>query len=257
MNLCVLGGGSRGNCTYIESGDTRILIDNGFSGKEITARMAVIDRHPEQLSAVIVTHEHSDHVSGVGVLSRRYNLPVYANPATHRAAAGKVGNLSALEEFSTGSRFVVNNLEVHPFAISHDAAEPVGFVIDDGRQRVGYCTDTGKVTKLMAHLLSRCHGLVLESNHDPQMLMDGPYPFPLKQRVQSNLGHLSNGDAASFVSGLGNSSLRTLILSHLSETNNHPRLARTAFEHTTAGFSKNIELSLACQDCTGDLIDLG
>lgn len=257
MKLCVLGGGSRGNCTYIESGTTRILIDNGFSGKEITRRMAVIDRHPEQLSGIIVTHEHNDHVSGVGVLSRRYNLPVYANSATHRAAAGKVGNLSALEEFSTGSRFVINNLEIHPFAISHDAAEPVGFVIDDGRWRVGYCTDTGMVTRLMAHLLGCCHGLVLESNHDPQMLRDGPYPFPLKQRVQSNLGHLSNGDAASFVNGLGSSSLRTLILSHLSETNNHPRLARVAVENTIDGFLGNIELLLACQSGPGSFVDLG
>lgn len=257
MKLCVLGGGSRGNCTYIESGTTRILIDNGFSGKEITRRMAVIDRHPEQLSGIIVTHEHNDHVSGVGVLSRRYHLPVYANPATHRAAAAKVGDISVMEEFSTGSRFVINDLDIHPFAISHDAAEPVGFVINDGRQRIGYCTDTGKVTKLMAHLLCRCQGLVLESNHDPQMLRDGPYPFPLKQRVQSNLGHLSNGEAASFISELENSSLRTLILAHLSETNNHPRLARTAVENTIAGFAKNVELLLACQACPGAFIELG
>lgn len=257
MKLCVLGGGSRGNCTYVESGDTGILIDNGFSGKEITARMAIIGRHPEQLSGIIVTHEHNDHINGVGVLSRRYNLPVYANPATHRAAAGKVGNLSALAEFSTGSRFVINELEIHPFAISHDAAEPVGFVIDDGCHRVGYCTDTGTVTKLMAHLLSRCHGLILESNHDPQMLMDGPYPFPLKQRVQSNLGHLSNREAALFIRELGNSNLRNLVLSHLSETNNHPRLARTMVENIITGFSESIELLLACQDCPGDFIDLG
>jgi phosphoribosyl 1,2-cyclic phosphodiesterase len=257
MKLCVLGGGSRGNCTYLESGTTRILIDNGFSGKEITRRMAVIGRHPEQLTGIIVTHEHTDHVSGVGVLSRRYNLPVYANSATHLAAGGKVGNLYAIEEFLTGSRFVINDLEIHPFAISHDAAEPVGFVIDDGDWRVGYCTDTGTVTKLMAHLLCRCQGLVLESNHDPQMLKDGPYPFPLKQRVQSNLGHLANGDAASFVSGLGNSYLRTLILSHLSETCNHPRLARTAFESSISGFSENIELLIACQSSPGALIDFG
>ncbi len=256
MKFCVLGSGSRGNCTYLESGTTRILIDNGFSGKEIALRMAAIDRHPDQLSGILVTHEHNDHIKGVGVLSRRHRLPVYANPATHRAAAVKVGSISVREEFFTGNWFVIGDLEIHPFAISHDAAEPVGFVINDGRHRVGYCTDTGMVTKLMSHLLSGCHGLVLESNHDPRMLRDGPYPFPLKQRVQSNLGHLSNGDAASFVSGLGNSNLRTLVLSHLSETNNHPELARAAVDETIAGFSESIELSLASQACPGAFIDL-
>lgn len=226
MRFCVLGSGSRGNCTYIEAGETRLLIDAGFSGKEITRRLALIGRNPEQLSAILVTHEHNDHIAGVGVLSRRFKLPVYANPGTHLGAEGRVGKLFDLREFSTGQRFGLAGLEIHPFAISHDTADPVGFVVDSGLQRIGYCTDTGRVTKLMAHLLGNCNGLILEANHDPGMLKDGPYPLPLKQRVGSNRGHLANAEAVSFARQLGRGTLQTLVLAHLSETNNHPDLVR-------------------------------
>ncbi len=256
MRFCVLGSGSRGNCTYIEAGETRLLIDAGFSGKEIAARLALIGRKPEQLTAILVTHEHNDHVAGVGVLSRRFKLPVYANQGTHRAAEHRVGKLFALREFSTGQRFILGELEVHPFAISHDTADPVGFVVDSGNLRVGYCTDTGRVTKLMAHLLGKCQGLILEANHDPGMLQDGPYPFPLKQRVGSNMGHLANADAASFARRLDGGALRTLVLAHLSETNNHPDLVlkemKKKFEHS----STRPEILLATQSGPCPLVDL-
>lgn len=251
----MLGSGSRGNCTFIEEGGTRILIDAGFSGKEITRRLAAINRSPEQLSAILVTHEHNDHIAGVGVLSRRFHLPVYANYGTHEAAENKIGKLFALREFSTGDRFVFDDLEIHPFAVSHDTADPVGFIIKGGEYSVGYCTDTGRATKLMEHLLGQCHGLILEANHDPQMLRDGPYPLPLKQRVRSSRGHLANGDAASFLCGLTGGPLQVLVLAHVSETNNHPDLVLQAMEDLFPGVSRP-RIILATQSCPGPLIDL-
>ncbi len=256
MRFCVLGSGSRGNCTYIEAGDTCILIDAGFSGKEITRRLALIGRRPEQLSAILVTHEHNDHVAGVGVLSRRFKLPVHANRKTSLAAESKVGKLFAFREFSTGQRFVLGTLEVHPFAISHDTADPVGFVVDSGALRLGYCTDTGRVTKLMVHLLGRCQGLILEANHDPGMLRDGPYPFYLKQRVGSNMGHLANADAASFVHRLDGGVLQTLVLAHLSETNNHPDLVVEEMRKKFDASSARPEILLATQSGPCPLVDL-
>lgn len=255
MKFCVLGSGSRGNCTYIEEGNTRILIDAGFSGKEIARRLACINRSPEQLSALLVTHEHNDHIAGVGVLSRRFKLPVYANSGTHGASKRKVGKLFAFREFFTGRRFDLGDLEIHPFAVSHDTADPVGFIVRGSEHSVGYCTDTGRVTKLMEHLLGQCHGLILEANHDPQMLQDGPYPLQLKQRVRSNRGHLANSDAAAFVRGLPAGTLRVLVLAHLSETNNHPDLASQAMEDL---FPRTLrpEFVLATQGSAGSLIDL-
>ncbi len=247
MKFSVLGSGSEGNCTYVESGDTCFLIDNGFSGKELVHRLDRIGCRPDKLKAILITHEHNDHVRGVGVLSRRYNLPVYANLATHRAASKKVGRLVQEEIFVTGKSFLVGSLEIHPFAISHDTVDPVGFVIDDGRVRLGYCTDTGRVSKLMAHLLGRCKGLILESNYDPDMLWQGPYPLPLKQRIKSSLGHLANKDAASFVKQLANSSLSTLVLAHLSKTNNLPQLAAESLNRVNPELKSGVEFVVSCQ----------
>ncbi len=251
----MLGSGSRGNSTYVEAGNTSILIDAGFSGKEIARRLAIINKVPEHLRAILVTHEHNDHIAGVGVLSRRYNLPVYANLGTWKAAEKKLGALFEFREFCTGTTFRLEELEIHPFATSHDTADPVGFIVENAGLVLGYCTDTGRVTKLMEHLLGQCHGLILEANHDPKMLQQGPYPMPLKQRVRSSSGHLANADAASFIRSMSNSPLQALVLAHLSETNNHPDLVIRAMLHHCAGacFPKPV---LAKQSCPGPLIDL-
>ncbi len=247
LNFCVLGSGSKGNCTLVESGSTAILIDAGFSGKEVRRRLALVDRSPEDLTAIMVTHEHGDHISGVGVLSRKYNLPVYANAGTHLASEARVKKLHKRVEFGTGEPFVIDGLDVHPFRISHDTADPVGFVISDGCAAVGYCTDTGRVTKLIAHHVRKCRALILEANHDQQMLMDGPYPMPLKQRVRSNQGHLANGDAARFLAGLVDSSLQYVVLAHLSETNNLPEIALQRVEKELQAMAFNFEIVIAGQ----------
>jgi len=257
MKFCILGSGSKGNCTLVEAGSTAVLIDAGFSGKEITRRLALIHRSPEDLTAILVTHEHGDHVCGVGVLSRRCRLPVYANQGTHRAAASRVKKLHKRLEFGTGTSFTVGDLEVHPFQVSHDTADPVGFVIADRNTALCYCTDTGQVTKLIGHHVRRCRALILEANHDPQMLMDGPYPLPLKQRVRSKQGHLANGDAARFLAGLVDSSLRYVVLAHLSETNNLPEIAMARIRRELEAVEFGFEILFAAQGEPTNLISLG
>jgi phosphoribosyl 1,2-cyclic phosphodiesterase len=247
LNFCVLGSGSRGNCTLVESGSTTILVDAGFSGKEIRRRLALVDRSPEELTAIVVTHEHGDHISGVGVLSRKYHLPVYANAGTHLASEARVKKLHKRVEFGTGEPFTIDGLAIHPFRVSHDTADPVGFVISDAHAAVAYCTDTGRVSKLIAHHVRKCRALILEANHDQQMLMDGPYPMPLKQRVRSNQGHLANGDAARFLAGLVDSSLQYVVLAHLSETNNLPEVALARVKKELQSMEIDFKIVVAAQ----------
>lgn len=230
MKFSVLGSGSKGNCTLVQSGSTRVLIDNGFSGKEVLARLHAIGVAADTLTALVITHEHGDHIKGVGVLARRLRLPIYANGATYRAGEQLLGNLPLRREFGTGESFVIDDLHLHPFALSHDSADPVGFVVGDGEQRMGYCTDTGTITRLMHHHLRLCQALILETNHDVELLRQGPYPLPLQQRVLSNRGHLANSDALAFARFLLHGELQSLVLAHLSEVNNTPQLVQAEVE---------------------------
>jgi phosphoribosyl 1,2-cyclic phosphodiesterase len=228
MYFSVLGSGSKGNSVYVESGTTAILIDAGFSGKEITARLQSLGRRVEDLTAVFVTHEHHDHIHGVGVISRRYQIPVYSNYGTFKGGEHILGRLSSYSEFATGDTIQMQELQIRSFAVSHDAADPVGFIIGNGKVSLACCTDTGKVSHLLRQRLMGCNGLVLEFNHDLQMLKDGPYSPALQQRVRSDHGHLANEDAACFLQSLLHDQLQYVILAHLSTANNHPDLAMKA-----------------------------
>lgn len=228
MRFSVLGSGSKGNSVYIEEGSTAILIDNGFSGKELEQRLSSIGRSLDNLTAICVTHEHNDHIRGVGVVSRRCKVPVYANGGTFASAEKKIGAPFRFVEFGTGDDLAIQDLEVRSFRVSHDSADPVGFVISNGREYLGYCTDTGAVSKLMELRLAHCHGLILEFNHNLEMLKNGPYPLVLQQRVRSSQGHLANEDAGQFLKRLLHRNLKTTVLAHLSETNNTPELALRA-----------------------------
>ncbi len=225
MKFSVLGSGSRGNCVYIESQKSGILIDGGFSGKQIQARLQKIDRDLDRIGTIFVTHEHHDHIGGVGVLSRRCRLPIYANGPTFSAGEKKLGKLHKRIETEVGETVAYSDFQVRSFSISHDAAEPVGYVVSDGEISLGYCTDIGKVTTLVARHLAGCNALVLEFNHDLEMLKNGPYPLQLQQRVKSSHGHLANGDAADFLKELLHDDMKHVVLAHLSETNNDPTLA--------------------------------
>ncbi len=219
--ICPLASGSRGNSLFISTPDTALLVDAGLSGKEIERRMAVIGQAPETLSAIIITHEHSDHIRGAGILSRRFKVPVYVTPRTFSACQG-LGKIDRLTHFECGTPFDVGSIRINPFSISHDAADPVGMTLGFKEKKIGVATDLGIATTLVKEHLKNCHALYLESNHDPDMLINGPYPWHLKQRIKSRCGHLSNADAKNLVSELLHPDLHHIILAHLSEENNHP-----------------------------------
>ncbi len=172
----------------------------------------------------LVTHEHSDHVSAAGTLSRKFNLPVYMTRGTLENLPPNIGQCASVTVFRTGSSFTIGDLVIHPFATSHDAGEPSGFIIENNGLRLGICTDLGIATNLVKVRLKGCHGLVLEANHDVNRLLEGPYPWFLKQRIRSAHGHLSNEDACNLLEVVYHEDLRCVTLAHLSETNNHPDL---------------------------------
>jgi phosphoribosyl 1,2-cyclic phosphodiesterase len=255
MRFSVLGSGSRGNAVYIEAGNSSVLIDAGFSGKELQRRMETVGRDLADVNAICITHEHNDHICGAGVISRRYEIPVVINGGTLEAASSKMGKLFGTTIFSPGDVIAVGDLEIRSFCISHDTADPVGYVISDGQKRLGYLTDTGKVSHLMARRLLSCHGIILEFNHDLEMLKYGPYPLPLQQRVRSSRGHLSNEDAADFLTDLMEGEIREVVLAHLSEKNNTVELAREAALKRLAQWPA-VNLHIAGQDNAMPLLQL-
>ena len=226
MRFASLGSGSRGNATLIEAGSTLVMVDCGFSCREAERRMACLDRSPEQLSAVLVTHEHGDHVRGVPVLARKYRLPVWLTRGTH---------LFMQDDASLDLHFIdghhsrgLGDLEVHPYTVPHDAREPCQFAFTDGVHRLGMLTDTGRITAHIRESLDACDALLLECNHDTDMLARGPYSSALKARVGGPLGHLSNTQAAGLLGDIDTSRLQHVVAAHLSEQNNQPQLAREA-----------------------------
>lgn len=225
LSVCVLASGSRGNATYLSDGQTAILIDAGLSGKEIQRRMAARGLDPHRLDAILVSHEHSDHIQGVGVLARRFGLSVYISKATHLASQRALGKLPGTCSFTCGRAFSIGSLAVHPFTTSHDAEDPAGFTISCSGAKVGLATDLGIITAVVQEHLKACDILILEANHDARMLIDGPYPWPLKQRIRGRSGHLSNDDAAALLQILRHDRLAHVILAHLSEENNTPEIA--------------------------------
>lgn len=229
MRICLLASGSKGNSLLVESGQTRLLVDAGMSARELHKRLAMVGVAAESLDALLVTHEHVDHVRGLGPLVRQLRLPVYL----HTDLAGQlpdVGKAECVREFAAGEDFIVNDLTIRPFAITHDSLAPVGFTFTGEQGKVGVATDLGVVTRLVCECLRGCRALVIETNHDEEMLRDGPYPWPLKQRVRSTHGHLSNRAGSALLRELLWDGLETVFLGHLSETNNRPEMALAAVQ---------------------------
>ncbi len=225
LSVCVLASGSRGNAVYISDGTTSVLLDAGLSGKEIQHRMQRRSLDPSSLTALLVSHEHNDHVHGIGVLARRYGLPVYISRKTLQSAAANLGRVDRFEHFVCGTDFRIGGLRLHPFSTSHDAADPAGFTIRSNGLKIGIATDLGTAPGMVRHHLQDCRMVILEANHDPAMLEKGPYPWPLKQRVKSRTGHLSNDESGRLLQTLQHERLEFVVLAHLSETNNTPALA--------------------------------
>lgn len=226
LRFSFLGSGSRGNGLLVQAGDTRVLVDCGFSASEAERRLQRLGCEAGQLSAILVTHEHADHISGVARLSRKHRLPVWMTGGTR--VSGRCDAGSSIGTFSAHETFVIGDLEIQPYPVPHDAREPAQFVFHDGRARLGLLTDTGSITPHIQACLDGVDALLLECNHDPRMLAEGRYSARLKQRVGGRLGHLSNQQAADLLRALDHSRLRHVVAAHLSHENNTPQLAAAA-----------------------------
>ncbi len=257
MKIVPLASGSSGNSYLIRQGEHSILVDAGLTCKQLLLRIDQVGEDPGRIKGLIVSHAHSDHIKGVGVLSRKFKIPVYMNSGTMSVASKSMGELAATEIFETGRSFEVSCFRVHPFAVPHDCAEPVGFRISHKSTRIGIATDLGVPTSLVANLLSDVQAVVLESNHDPEMLMDGPYPWELKQRVRGRLGHLSNHQTAQLLQRIVNDELKVVILAHMSETNNRADLALKIVKKGVPAFlDQKGSILCAFQDRVGPEIEL-
>jgi phosphoribosyl 1,2-cyclic phosphodiesterase len=228
MRFALLGSGSRGNATLVVKGKTALLIDCGFSARELERRLAGVGMSAAALSAIVVTHEHQDHIAGVGAVARKYRLPVWLSHGSYRAAERRLGELPAPQLLNCHQRFTIGELELQPFPVPHDAREPCQLVVGDGARRLGILTDAGRSTQHIESCLDACDALILECNHDPKMLADGPYPPALQARVGGELGHLSNAQSAALLGRLDTRRLQHLVAAHISEKNNCPELASAA-----------------------------
>ena len=228
MRFASLGSGSEGNALVVEAGDTRVMIDCGFTIRDTRTRLARLGLEPGALNAILVTHEHADHVGGVPAFAARYRIPVWATFGTLVAAGGRFEGVDRVFGFDSHDSFAIGALTIMPFAVPHDAREPVQFVVGDGAQRVGVLTDLGTSTPHVEASLSGCDALVLECNHDLDMLEHGDYPYPLKKRIAGRLGHLHNEAAAEILARIDTSRLMHVIAAHLSQQNNTRELARGA-----------------------------
>jgi phosphoribosyl 1,2-cyclic phosphodiesterase len=228
VRFASIGSGSEGNGLVVEAGDTRILIDCGFGVRDTAARLARIGVAPETLSAILVTHEHSDHVGGVPAFAARHRIPVWLTFGTMSVVGAKFAGMERVYGFDSHERFAIGALEIQPVTVPHDAREPVQYVIGDGAHRLGVLTDIGTSTAHVETCLSGCDALVLECNHDLGMLANGDYPPSLKQRIASRFGHLHNEAAAELLARIDTSRLVHIIAAHLSRENNTPALASMA-----------------------------
>jgi phosphoribosyl 1,2-cyclic phosphodiesterase len=262
MWFCSLYSGSSGNCLYVGSEKANILIDAGLSGKRIANSLDEIGISPRDIDALLITHEHSDHIKGAGILSRMFNIPIYANNNTWESMKGMIGNIKEenIRVIDTGDPFEIGDIVVKSYSTPHDAAESVGYSFIHGKKKVCIATDIGHVSGTVFENVRDSDLILLESNHDVEMLKFGPYPYVLKRRILSNIGHLSNDDAGKAIPEmLGNKRL-TVVLGHLSQQNNYPELAyqtvMTVLKECGVDVRKDITLDLAHRDRTGTFFDI-
>lgn len=259
MEFCSLYSGSSGNCLYVASDKTKILIDSGLSGKKVQEGLKEIGVNPQDINGIVITHEHDDHIKSAGILSRRFNLPIYANTNTWEAMINKLGDIKRenIKIFDNYNPFDIGDICVQPYEIPHDAASPCGYSFIHGGKKVSIATDIGYASDTVKENIKDSDFILLESNHDVEMLKVGPYPYPLKRRVLSNEGHLSNEDAGKAIVEILNSKIKKVMLGHLSKTNNYPELAyRTVLSVLEMNGIKDgvdIEIDIAHRDKVGRL----
>jgi len=258
VTLTILGSGSGGNCAYVETAEARILVDAGFSPRQIRQRLATIGRVPENLTAVLVTHEHSDHVQGLTGIASKLNIPVYCNRATKEAFEFQLKTRFSCNLFDTGASFEIGDVRVDSFAIPHDAQDPVGFLLRTAAGNIGFATDLGHMTKLVLERIRPANVLILESNHDVKMLQNCPRrSWSLKQRILGRHGHLSNEAAAEAVAQVMSSELKHLYLAHLSRECNKPELAHYVMAEQLHHIgAKHVQMQIAAQETPCKTLEL-
>lgn len=227
MKFCTLSSGSSGNCHYVATEQYAVLVDAGLSGKAIQGHFDLIQENIQNVKGILITHEHSDHTKGAGILSRRFKIPIYANEKTWEAMEKDLGKIAPehIKIFKTGDTLELEDLKIRSYGISHDAKEPVGYVFENGNRKISVLTDTGIATREIQEQIRDSDLMVLESNHDVKMLEVGPYPYYLKRRIKSEFGHLSNEDCGNLLCELLGEKRQIVLLGHLSKENNFPELA--------------------------------
>lgn len=263
MRLCSIASGSSGNCIYVGSENTHLLVDTGISRKRIEEGLHSLEIKGEELDGILITHEHADHIQGLGVFSRKYQIPIYATPGTLRGIKSYKGLGKMPEglyrEIKVDSNFTLGDIEVHPFAISHDANEPSGYRFEHGEKKIAVATDLGKYDAYTVEKLKDLNAILLESNHDLHMLEVGPYPYYLKQRVMGDRGHLSNELSGRLLCDILHGNLQNVVLGHLSKENNYAELAyETVKLEVTLGNNPykgdEIPISVAKRDGVSEVI---
>ena len=228
MRFASLGSGSRGNALIVEAAGTRIMVDCGFSARSTVERLQRLGIDASSIDGVLLTHEHSDHVAGVVRFCARFDVPVYLTHGTHAALSSRNEEMPACRLIDSHQPMAIGSIEITPFPVPHDAREPVQYLVSDGARRLGVLTDCGAVTPHVLGVLDGCQALVVECNHDPDLLAASDYPAMLKKRIAGKYGHLSNGEAASLLKSLDRRHLQHVLAAHLSEENNRPLLAEAA-----------------------------
>ena len=257
MEFCSIFSGSSGNCLYVASENTKILIDAGLTGKKIQEGLKEIGVNPGDIKGIVITHEHDDHIKSAGILSRRFNIPIYANTKTWEAMIGSLGiiNEENIMVFEGYDMFQIGDIYVKPFAIPHDAVSPCGYSFIHGDNKISIATDIGYVSEEIKDNIKDSDLILLEANHDIELLKVGPYPYHLKRRVLSDKGHLSNEAAGNAIVEILNSKIKKVILGHLSQTNNYPELAlRTVISVLQMNGiidGEDIEIDIAHRDRVG------
>lgn len=259
MEFCSIFSGSSGNCLYVASDRTKILVDAGLSGKKIQEGLNEIGINPCEIDAIVITHEHDDHIKSAGILSRRFNIPIYANTNTWEAMIDKLGEIKRenIKIFDDYNSFEIGDVFVIPYEIPHDAVKPCGYSFTNGKVKISIATDIGYASDTVKENIKDSDLILLESNHDVEMLKVGPYPYPLKLRILGDKGHLSNEAAGDTIVDILNSKIKKIILGHLSKTNNYPQLAlRTVLsilEMNNIRDGRDVDIDIALRDRVGRL----
>ena len=260
MNFCSLSSGSSGNSIFVSSKNARILIDAGLPGKSIEKALDSIGENPKDIDGIFVTHEHTDHTKGVGVLSRKYNIPIYTHPLTWKAMMSTVGKIKEENIRIIDTQCVtIKDMDIISYMLPHDAAYPQGYAIHCGNKKFCLATDLGYFSKEVEYVLKDADAILLESNHDVEMLKFGPYPYTLKRRILSNVGHLSNEDCGKAILSILGTNTKKVMLGHLSKTNNYPELAyQTVVNVLTENgvkLDRDIKLFMAKRDMPSNYIE--